>query len=459
MRFVTFLILGLIASMHVSANERELIASMVRDFQQIQSGASVKKRLALYENISSGYEQLVTDYASTDIGLDVLITGAYKGLDFKGMTSTYIEELSDYYGQVCKDSPSYPCLGFVMLDRGYETCQSSEINTAVRGAYFLRQSAQIFRSSAKENYVRVALNALRTCSSNQNGDIRGAIEYQTVAENIESGRKDQDFEKAIAAIQRIDSESIYRLLAVIDLTDAQGKLRGSKERLISTITERFGTNNELFRFASVHFWSAYIKSGGGVAPNDLIASSKYDCASSPSEFDTQKQNEILGEFVKGVRLSRAGQARQFDPDPRKVKSLSEYLLKMTCGDEEHLWEAKTYYLVKNEEQHLDEIETLGQDVTEQELVSFEVANFVNSESDLKTFLTNRNLQSHPLRDLWTSQKQLDNGDVCGAVKSLFKVPQTQIYSAVDYILSSPNFDPSMEYECGDEDLTLLLGSI
>ncbi len=191
----------------------------------------------------------------------MLISGSYKGLDFKGMTSTYIRELSDYYERVCLDSPSYSCLGFVTLERGYAICQSGAIDEAVRGAYFLRQSAQIFRSSGQINYARVALNTLRTCGSDQDGDIRSAIEYQTVSENIESGRKSNNFEKAVSSIQRMELDSVYRLLAVIDLTNAQGELQGSKDRLVEKISERFGTDRELFRFASVHLWSALIKSG------------------------------------------------------------------------------------------------------------------------------------------------------------------------------------------------------
>lgn len=53
---------------------------------------------------------------------------------------------------------------------------------------------------------------------------------------------------------------------------------------------------------------------------------------------------------------------------------------------------------------------------------------------------------------------VDAGDVCASTKMLFKkLSSSDLYDeAISYMVNSPSIDPSRKYQCGDEDLELLL---
>lgn len=443
----------------VQANEKALIASMVRDYRAV-GDASQKERLRLLKGIVGNYGKLLSDYDTTEIGLEVLISGEYMGVNFSNITVEYLQELSDYYGKVCKDTPSYACLGFTTLNEGYKSCRDSKVNEAVRGARLLRKSSEIFSSSSSSEYSDVSLSALKDCVARQsNPETKGTVNYQLVAEVINQGRLSADWEPSTAAIQKMDRDSIYRFLAVIDLQNAQGKLSSAKDKLIKTLSNRFADQPERFRFASVHLWSRLFESGYQVSPFDLVASDKYSCSREYSEEDAINQDYMMGYFLRQVQLARNGKSLQFRSDPADVKRVGDSVLKMTCGGSTHIWEAKLYHMVKGHAERLELIDQVASNYNEEQLIAYEVDTFLDNSNQLEQFLKDRELEAHPLVSLWYSRKYLDEGDVCSSVKKVFQLPREQLWSAMDYILKSPKFDSSANYECGDEDLTLLLGSV
>ena len=56
------------------------------------------------------------------------------------------------------------------------------------------------------------------------------------------------------------------------------------------------------------------------------------------------------------------------------------------------------------------------------------------------------------------KKKVDFGNACDASSILFKeLASTKHYEdGINYFISSPSMDPSIKYNCGDEDLELLL---
>jgi hypothetical protein len=451
---------GLSSCLVYAEDERTLLAEMLKARNELEEGPSIKRRITLYETLSKNYANIIDNYSETDIGLELIARETYEGVDFGALLTAYIEELGSYYKSVCKDSPSYACLGFVTMEEGYSLCRSEDPNQSVEGAFLIRKSAEIFRSSGIPKFSTLALDALRACSRAQSGELKRGVEYQVVAETISTGTATNDFEPSVAAIQRMDKRSAYHLLAVIDLTEAQGKFtngREAKDRIVATISERFQSDPEAFRFASVHLWSAIFRAGAQVRPMDLAASREFACSGSPTQFDTQKQNELMNGFIVGVQAARRKESIQFNTSASDVKTLGESLLFMTCGFQSHLWEAKLYYLAQDRAEDLNKIQRLEANVSRDDLHDFEVANIIGTEKELAAFLTHRNLASDPSRWRWQSQKQLDEGNVCQAVGSLLKAPNEQFRQAIDYLLQSPNFIPTQTYDCGDEDLTLLLG--
>ena len=443
------------------ANERNLVASMVKDYRAIDD-ASQKERLRLYRNVVGNYGKILSEYESTEVGLEILIKGSYMGINFSNITFEYLQELNGYYGTVCADSPSYACLGFTALNEGFNSCRKADVNEAVRGAFLIRKSVEIFSSSPSKEYSEVAMSALKDCAArHENEVVREAVNYQLVAETISRGELSKDFEPAIASIQKMGKDSIYRLLAVIDLQRAQGKLSSSQDKLIATITDKFQSQPERFRFASVHLWSQLFQSKPivQVSATDLLSSSSYGCERAPSQEDTIAQDFLMGYYLEGVALSKVKKSLQFRSDATSVNQLGGSILKMTCGHDAHIWESKLYHVVKGHPERVEMLDLVASEFSRDQLIAFEVDSFVENSQVLGQFIADRKLEKHPLVSLWYSRKNLDEGDVCSAVKRIFELPRKQLFAAMDYVLKSPKFDASKNYECGDEDLTLLLGSI
>ena len=166
MRFI-FMILfaSLLNPISLHANERDLMASALKLQKTITPDLSAKDKLARYELVISKIDQIIEDYASTEIGLELLATDSIGNLDVSKLQSDYLKELIEYYDTTCIASPSYACLGFVSLSSANEICEKpSNIDSYVKASENLINAIQIFDGQFDDNkYENVALRVYRQC--------------------------------------------------------------------------------------------------------------------------------------------------------------------------------------------------------------------------------------------------------------------------------------------------------
>ncbi len=173
MRFIlVILFASLLNPISLHANEQDLMASALKLQKTITPDLSTKDKLARYELVISKIDQIIEDYASTEIGLELLSTDSIGNLDVNKLRSDYLKELIEYYDTTCKVSPSYACLGFVSLSTANEICEKpSNIDSYVKASGNLINAIQIFNGQFDDNkYENVALNIYRQCVKNTPND-------------------------------------------------------------------------------------------------------------------------------------------------------------------------------------------------------------------------------------------------------------------------------------------------
>lgn len=151
----------------VSADPAVLFNQAISDAKQISQNVPTKDRLAAYERVISGLDQILMEFPASQEAR-TLLTGQKTGsFSPNELRADYVDELSAYHEKVCEVSPSYTCLAFVSLKEGADICASAvSVSQLEVGYEHLANALKIFAAQSENRvFEAVTVSAARQCST------------------------------------------------------------------------------------------------------------------------------------------------------------------------------------------------------------------------------------------------------------------------------------------------------
>jgi len=513
MRFIfVILFASLLNPISLHANERDLMASALKLQKTITPDLSKKDKLARYELVISKIDQIIEGYGSTEIGLELLATDSIGNLDVTKLRSDYLKELIKYYDTTCKVSPSYACLGFISLSSANEICEKpSNTDSYVKASGNLINAIQIFDGQFDDNkYENVALSIYRQCVKDTPNDFtRDYLNSQLIDTLLMTG----DESKARGIIEQMNTPfSIFNSALTLQKFKDQGLDDVFVERIKEYIKNKIIDGSERW-FARINLSIARLE-GVIEGKNELWTEKEGEgllywtyntpigeCGSFENEYSFDLIAKII--FLNAKRLGKI-QSFGFSPgfttedvfrgrcqnqltilrlmdfkhkfEERKKKEIeklhSEAILEMmsksSAGintdkedaiiDDLRTQRESIFDHARNIEiaQEMFDYYKKNPSVSPSQAKLYFIDNYINSELEVDAFKMSFGEDLDTLYQIY--KKKVDFGNACDASSILFKeLVNTMHYEdGINYFISSPSMDPSIKYNCGDEDLELLL---
>jgi hypothetical protein len=485
MRFIfVILFASLLNPISLHANEQDLMASALKLQKTITPELSAKDKLVRYELVISKIDQIISDYGSSEIGLELLATDSIGNLNITDFKNSYLNELLEYYDLICATSPSYACLGFVSLSSANKICKSARnLEGFTKASASLINALRIFNSQYDdEKYQNIAIDTYRSCMKDAPNDFTRDYLYSQLLEiMMEAG----DESKVRGIIEQMKTP-FFKFNAVLSLrsfknqsfdNDFVSRMIKYKNEKIVDKGDQFLAIMSLKLIRSKHF----IKNGfpedyiqpidfydhrlfGGGSPSQGKSGSLTRCGTFTHLYalDLYKENLLTDISIGWKGSSRYNDSKRYSfPGcglDNSAMNMIQYLTKEGRVEDANL----VYeFLLSDPNFYIDwfwgsKVDTKK---TEEKFDIFWIDNFVKTEDDIssaeKRWIQNPKSMTVQYR---LFKKFIDLGNVCEGSTRLFKVLKpTQFYEeAIAYFVSNPSVDPNKKYNCGDEDLELLL---
>ena len=490
---VTFRVLILIVafvSIEARSDPNVLLGEAIQNANKLTVSLPTKDRLAAYEAIFDSLDRIVEQYPSSDQAIKILSGQQVGAFDPVALRRAYIQDLTGYYDTVCQASPSYSCLGFVSLKIGNRQCASaSDLQGIIEAHANLRNAAKVFIGQKDDSsYISLAMNSYRDCLSTSNFSVTTfAVDY------FASELLDLLFASDQASFARASIEDMetpyFKFLGALKLSSHEDRPfdRSFFDRMKRYINDRippWGGNSQMANYALL--LSAIRRSSIPISYQDARSAADYssrwvnhgeslscDHVFSRTIFDmlSTLQAELIGldDDRGGILLGDA-----FAADLMLWYRDSAAPVLSACK-EDGLYD---YYLMidLHGQLVLDDLtaaaefkhRSLKESLSDREQLEFFFDHFGESEEKLALlgphdFAATPRIKGDHILDLEYSEylvfeKRVDFGDVCEASRILFQdlKGREDFYLGIQYMINSPNIDPRITYNCGDEDLELLL---
>jgi hypothetical protein len=464
-----------------ASSPKELLSRAIQSSNQLQKNIPTKDKLAIYEGIFSEINQITEEHGASDEALKLLSNQTIGTFNPSALRSDYIKLLSEYYDTVCEASPSYNCLGFVSLNNGIKQCASaSNYNQILSAHNSLLNAINIFIGQEDDSgYAELAMGAYQSCLSESSLSVsewgKDHFASMLVEPLIKKGKKST----AKSIIENMTTP-YFKFSAVLALQQDSHKKADEKKiaRLEKFIKDDIPHNSLDAFLASVELRVFSARHGSNVI--DYVFA--YNSVQSNRPKFSRSCNKPFVDYLYDMMTD--WQLALHDVDKSRLKNLNDDQLQMmymyfadhpkdglnACesgGKYDYSLMTKMHgaLLAKKGAAAAKafKVMTQKQDLTNNELYDYYANELISNEAEMTAALdkgrnTFENLFYRKEAKFALFHKYVDIGNVCESSKILFQdLKGTKNYnSAINYMVTSPSIDPSQKYECGDEELELLL---
>jgi hypothetical protein len=487
--FVLFLATAMTAAM-AHGEPNELLAEAIKGATRLQGSLPTKERLAVYETIFDALDQIVQKHPSSNQAIQILSGQQIGDFDPTALRSTYIGELTSYYDTVCEASPSYSCLGFVSLKTGNEQCAiASDFEDIVDAHASLKNAAKVFGGQKdSRSYVSLALNSYRGCLMRSSFDATTFASDFFASELLDLLLASDQMSLARASIEDMETP-YFKFLGALRLSEHQNRPfdRPFFDRMKKYIEDRIPPwegNSKMANYALL--LSAIRRSSFPISYQD--ASSAADHSSNWGRLgESLSCDQVFSLTIFDLLSTLQAELIGLDEGRSRIGDFfAQGLLEWHADAAQPVLLAceadglYNYYLMTILHGHLllDDLRvaaefkqrSLKESFSNREQLEFFFDHFGVTEEKL-ALLGPHDLGENPTPRINAEyvlglqysrylvfEKRVDFGDVCEASRLLFQELKggDDFDSAIEYMINSPKIDPTMTYNCGDEDLELLL---
>lgn len=478
----------------VNADPNVLLGDALQNAAKLQGNLPTKERLAAYQAIFESLDQIVSEHRSSDQAVAILSGQRIGTFDPTGFRTAYIEELTAYYDTVCEASPSYSCLGFVSLKTGNNQCAiASDFGEIVEAHVNLKNAAKVFIGQEDdESYVSLAMNGYQGCLNRSGFEATTFAADFFASELLDLLLQTGQTSRARAAIEDMETP-YFKFHGVLSLSAHEDRVFDKPfwERMRRYIEESIpAEEGEAAMAGYTLLLNALRRSSLSIEADDVsfpthglwkvmydnfpegFEDKRFACdhvrSRTVAEMLTTLQAELIG-LSAGRKGFNDAQA------PHLMISAAESAWDpLSACKQDGLYD---YYLMTllHGQLLLDDPTVAGQfkrrvfteSFTDREQLEFFFNHFGATEVKLALLgphdepfprIRGEKILEREDARYFVFAKRVDFGDVCEASKILFQELRggDDFDLAVQYMINSPNVDPSVTYSCGDEDLELLL---
>lgn len=468
--------------------EKDILASAIKIYSSIDPDADIKTRLRMTELVINKVDEILELYAATDVGLELLATDSFGAFNISDVRNKYLEDVITYNLKSCEASPSYSCFGFISLDNGNQQCTASnDFSNFLRASSNFKNAYQIFKGQgdSKKNST-VVMQAYKRCVSKApNQFSKDFMNSQLIGVLLENG----DEQKAIGLTQNM-STKLFKFTSAADIRVFQGKYDLqtlytllSKQENLETIEDKIIYNISLLNkfydtgntpFPENNQFAKFRLGGGAISPTQSFA---FDCSSSQGKFAADIAIDLMSNILADEKIDNPAtpharlrnetytEALQVSACNANVKMdfigiddtfplnfvLNAINYMKENGSEEV---AFADYLLKTSDP--ETIEKLFDriDLSMNAVGGRPVPPEFGDRLSYKIQFPFHSIDSKLLLFKW----RVDRLDVCNSTEMFFtNLRGTSVEpEAITYFTQSPNIQPTQTYNCGDEDLDLLI---
>ena len=496
------LIIALLLSVFIGiahADPNVLLGEAIENAARLQSSLPTKERLATYENIFRSLDRIVSEHPSTDQAIKILSGQRIGNFDPQALRTAYVKELTGYYDTVCETSPSYSCLGFVSLETGTEQCASaSSFEQIVEAHTNLKNAAKVFIGQRdNESYISLAMNSYRGCLKRSEFEATTFASDFFTSELLELLLQSNQTSLARAAIENMETP-YFKFLGVLKLSDHEDRLfdqpfwNRMKRYIEESIPDEDG-DAAMAKYAIM--LSAIRRSSLPVEYGDVTETfpihgmwrKMHEQRVKMGIAEPRSCDHVRSRTVVDMLTTLQAEIIGLSAERKGFISAQAPLLMISAAD--NAWDPLSackkdglydYYLITylHGQLLLDDPQvaaefrrrSLRESFSDREQLAFFFDHFGATEEKLALLGPHDDI-GNPFPRIrggkileredaryFVFTKRVDFGDVCEASRILFEDLKggDDFDLAIRYMINSPSVDPSVIYDCGDEDLELLL---
>ena len=447
------------------SSPNELLGTAIRNSNDINDYVPQKSRLDLYEKVTVALNRIVNEHPGSTQAIQILSRQSIGEFNPATIRTKYIAELSDYYDKICEVTFSAKCLGFVSLKTGTDECKTARgYLEAISAHEKILNAAKFFISQdEKDTYISLALNEYRKCTSRFSYtlsrpqteyfnvlllDVMLSVDQVGTAKAIIQNMKTPYYKfEGVMKLRLhrgigLDVGTIQSLKNYIDNDIAKPSDRAISHILLTTEIARRPIPKGLTQTNSRKGVSLLSEIGKYHSSTIPAAQQEYflEILSNLQSVWWSNQNNTVGMSYLVSSWKWSKQRKNISNIyglllPRGQKPAEEFLTRSVR--ENWSLEDMQFYLMPK----LSTTEAVYRDAFKQS----------GSASFDKVF----NTQSGRFLKF---KKEVDYGNICKSANVLFNtLKKTKYYNdAIKYMIESSSVNPELKYECGDEELQLLL---
>lgn len=490
-KFLILWVFVFASSSHLIAQspEKSLLASAIKIYASIDPDIDIKTRIKSTELVIKKIDEVLENHADTDIGLEMLISDKFGNYSISELRSKYLNDVISYNLKSCGASPSYSCFGFISLTNGRQDCSSGDdFSNFLSASDNFKNAYQIFKSQGDEKKnSQTVMQSYRGCVAKApNKFSKDFINSRLIEVLLNNG----DEKKAVGITQNM-STKLFKLTSAADIRVSQGKYDLDTVYTLISKTDDLETPED----KAIYVISLLNKYYDNVAsplnsPNSNInhPAKKLDalkndinCSLSQGKYASELALELMLNFrsdynpaVPGPNFSTAMQAAQSSADVARLcqdKVNINFMNKMDYLSHKHQLQLASF-MKKNGSEEIDvanfilknfdlslvrEIVSKNNTHAKNTIAMFEGKGFGPKAMENKVseaLYPFSGIDAKVALFKW----EVDNGDVCASSDIFFKELRGSKSEAevISYFTQSPNILPTQKYNCGDEDLDLLI---
>jgi hypothetical protein len=503
-----FLFLNLVVlTSFVLANPNVFLGEAIKNAAKLKGNLPTKERLKTYENIFKSLDKIVVEHASSDQAIKILSDQKIGNFDASTLRTGYVKDLTEYYDIVCETSPSYSCLGFVSLKTGNEQCiKASNFEEIIEAHRNLKNAARVFIGQTdNSSYFSLAMDSYRGCLGKSKFKVTQYASDYFTAEILKLLLKGNQEVLTKASIEKMKSP-YFKFLGVLTLSAHQKKPFDKQffSRLDKYIQKKIKDDDGDASMAKLALIKdMIIRSSLPVDAIELLMilpaiNQKFggiyeECnhfyTKNLFELLTEIQTEIISVELKRFKVPQnllsglmemfsGSKYMKFPNKPGFVNKTSLANVLSSCKQEGGGFYDYELMVLLHGQLLIDNLlvaaefkrRAIQETFSENNQLEFFYDHFGQTKEKFNTLyeLINNNqmspkyqyenIQSREYSKYLIFTKNVDFANVCDASTILFKeLKGTDSYDkAIKYMIDSPKIHPEKKYNCGDEDLELLL---
>ena len=214
--FILFISFGEINLLRAETKpETQILADLVSVYNSISETEDISARIKKKEFVLNKIDEIKTKYSATDIGITLLSTDSFGGIDVKKFRDSYLKDLTTFSLKTCESNPTSTCLGFVSLDNGNKACENANsLNQYIKASNNFKNAYRVFKKDKKENKYNLAvISSYTRCADLARSEFgKDFINSRFIGVLLEKG----DLSRAKGITQNMKTP-IFKILSATDI--------------------------------------------------------------------------------------------------------------------------------------------------------------------------------------------------------------------------------------------------